>query len=105
MSLISLHFAKSSKFNLLLAGGAVTTAGLIVAAIAALQLPNSISRYSMLGLIVLLIGLNAFLAYYVIQQIYKPIHILIRETAEAIQGLRQGDISARGIANPAGVRA
>lgn len=90
---MTLPFSKHSKFTLILSGSLTTILGLIAAFFFIFQIPNLALRLALSGLIVLLIAFNLFLTYYVISQIYKPIQVLIRETEETLQGLRQGDIS------------
>lgn len=90
---MALSFSRHSKFTLILSGSAATLVGLIATGFFLWTLPSPAVRFSLLGLITLLILLNAFLTYYVLNQVYSPIQVLIRETEETLQGLRQGDIS------------
>ncbi len=90
---MNLFFSKRSKFGLVVVGSALTTLGLLATAYLLFRAPNPALRLTLLGLLIILVLLNLYLAYYVITQIYRPLTVLVRETEETLQGLRQGDIS------------
>lgn len=90
---MNLFFSKRSKFGLVVLGSALTTLGLLATAYLLFRAPHPAWRLTLLGLLIVLVLLNLYLAYYVITQIYRPLTVLVRETEETLQGLRQGDIS------------
>ncbi len=84
---------RKSKFRLVFIGSTIMTLGLVTSAFFTFRFPDSPTRYLFLGLIGLLIVMNVFFFIYLLLQVYRPIQVLIRETEETLQGLRQGDIS------------
>ncbi len=91
--MLAFIYSRKSKFNLIVLGSLAIAAALAAAFVLAIRLPQPALRFPLLGLILAVLAGNLYLTYYMFQQIYRPIHTLIQETEETLQGLRQGEIS------------